>query len=122
MTRSLPPPWEAEIREILRRRQLDACADWKAPGEKISGHEIVGFDLDRYSLEYTQLPPDGKDESFPGRFILAALAQKSMVTNKIFSARDRLAGFSVDYRQKGFQGIRDYMKLIDTARKERRHD
>ncbi len=115
-------PWESEIREILNRRQLDACADWKALGGKISGREIDDFDLERYSDEYMQLSPDEKNESFLGRFILAALAQKSMVTNKIFRSGNMLAGFSVDYSEKGFRGIRDFMKLIEAAGKENGHD
>ena len=65
---------------------------------------------------------DENDRSFIGRFILAALAQKSMVTNKIFKSGNLLAGFSVDYAEKGFQGIRDYIKLIEAVAEERRHD
>ena len=65
---------------------------------------------------------DEKNKCFIGRFILAALAQKSMVTNKIFKSGNLLAGFSVDYAEKGFQGIRDYIKLIEAVAEERRHD
>ena len=53
-----------------------------------------------------------------GRFVLAALAQKSMVTNKIYKSGNRLAGISIEYDQKGFKGIRDFMKLIEEAGKE----
>ena len=111
-------PWEEEIRAILEKRQTDACADWKALGEKLSGREIRPFDLDRYQGEYMSLPEQEKDDSFLGRFFLAAMAQKSMVTNKIFKSGNLLAGFSVDYAEKGFQGIRDFVKLIEAAVKE----
>ena len=67
------------------------------------------------------LPEQEKDNSFLGRFILAAMAQKSMVTNKIFKSGNLLAGFSVDYAEKGFQGIRDFVKLIEAAVKEGRN-
>jgi hypothetical protein len=33
-------PWREEIETILRKRQPDACADWKALGEKLSGCEM----------------------------------------------------------------------------------
>ena len=114
-------PWEEEIRAILEKRQTDACADWKALGEKLSGREIRPFDLDRYQGEYMSLPEQEKDDSFLGRFFLAAMAQKSMVTNKIFKSGNLLAGFSVDYAEKGFQGIRDFVKLIEAAVKEGRN-
>ena len=114
-------PWEEEIRAIIEKRQTDACADWKALGEKLSGREIRPFDLDKYQGEYMSLPEQEKDNSFLGRFILAAMAQKSMVTNKIFKSGNLLAGFSVDYAEKGFQGIRDFVKLIEAAVKEGRN-
>ena len=115
-------PYEEEIRQILEKRQSDACADWKALGEKLSGESIGDFDLDKYQAEYMELPESEKNRSFLGRFILAALAQKSMVTNKIFKSGNLLAGFSVDYSEKGFQGIRDFFKLIEAFAEEKRHD
>ena len=114
-------PWEAEIRAIIEKRQLIACDDWKALGNKLSGREIEPFDLGKYQNEYTSLPYEERDESFLGRFILAAMAQKSMVTNKIFKSGSLLAGFSVDYSEKGFQGIADFFKLIEAAVKEGRN-
>ena len=113
-------PWEEEIRAIISKRQLNACADWKALGEKLSGQELPEFDINRYQDEYISLPRSEKDSSFLGRFFLAAMAQKSMVTNKIFKSGNLLAGFSVDFAEKGFQGIRDFVKLIEYAVKEGR--
>ena len=37
-----------------------------------------------------------------------------MVTNRIFSSGNTLAGVSVDYLEKGFKGIKDYMNLVDS--------
>ena len=108
-------PWESEIHGILFKRQLDACADWKAFGEKLSGQEIPEFDLSQYQQEYLQVPKKNRDDTFLGQFFLAALAQKSMVTNKIFTSGNLLAGFSVDYLEKGFRGIRDFRKLVELA-------
>lgn len=115
-------PWEDEIRWIIGKRQPDACADWRALGEKLSGQTIEDFDLNKYQAEYMNAAEDEKNKCFIGRFILASLAQKSMVTNKIFKSGNLLAGFSVDYAEKGFQGIRDYIKLIEALAEEQRHD
>ena len=114
--------YEEEIRGILEKRRLDACADWKALGEKLSGEAIEDFDLDKYQAAYMALDESEKNKSFLGRFFLAALAQKSMVTNKIFKSGNLLAGFSVDYAEKGFRGIRDFVKLIEAFAEEQRHD
>ena len=113
-------PWEKEIREILSRRQPDACADWKAFGERLSGCEVEAFDIDRYQAEYRNATEEEKNSTFLGKFFLAALAQKSMVTNRIFRSGNLLAGFSVDYAEKGFRGIRDYRKLLEIMREETR--
>ena len=109
-------PWEGEIRAILEKRQLDSCADWNAFGEKLSGCRIEDFDLDVFQDEYMNAPEEEKNRTFIGRFILAALAQKSMVTNKIFKSGSMLAGFSVDFGEKGFKGIKDYVKLVEQLR------
>ena len=107
-------PWEPRIREILIKRQGEsgACEDWKALGEELSGREIDDFDLERYQDEYMSADSDKKDDTFLGRFILAALSQKSMVTNRIFKSGSKLAGYSIDYKKKGFSGNRDFFRLI----------
>ena len=65
---------------------------------------------------------DRKDETFLGRYILAALAQKSMVTNRVYESGNRLAGFSVDYEKSGFRGNRDYYRLADRRDRRKDHD
>lgn len=103
-------PYSERITEILTKRQPDASEDWKAFGEELSGQKIPDFDVSAYVDEYKNA--EDKNGTFLGRFILAALSQKSMVTNKIFSSGNSLAGFSIDYRKKGFGGIKDYMTLV----------
>lgn len=115
-------PWIGEIRAILTRRQADACADWKALGERLSGHDIPDFDQNRYLEEYRSASKEEREKSFLGLFFLAALAQKSMVTNRIFRSGSLLAGFSVEYAEKGFRGIRDFIRLVEEQREEERHD
>lgn len=110
-------PYEAEIRHILEKRQLDSCADWEAFGSSLSGKQIPDFQIDQYNEEYMHAEPEQKNDTFLGGFILAALAQKSMVTNRIFRSGSLLAGVSVDFAEKGFRGIRDFRKLIEQAEK-----
>lgn len=110
-------PFEDEIKAIIGKRQLDACADWKAFGEKLSGKEIELFELSKYESEYTTAEKNAKNETFLGRFILAAMAQKSMVTNKIFTSGSLLAGYSIDFSEKGFAGIKDYKMLVEHLQK-----
>ena len=111
---------EEEIRTILTRRQPDACADWKALGERLSGRSIPDFSIDLYQREYLNAEGSEKDATFLGRFILAALAQKSMVTNKIFKSGSLLAGYSVDFRDAGFRGMKDFRKLVEQMRDDRK--
>ena len=108
-------PWINEITDIICRRQLDASADWKALGEKISGCEIEAFDREKYQQEYIDADKNSKDDTVLGRFILAALAQKSMVTNRIYNSGNKLAGESVDFSTGGFKGIRDFRRLTGGA-------
>lgn len=105
-------PYREEFDRILRTRQPDASQDWKALGEKISGCEIPPFDIEQYQEEYRRASKAEKDSTFLGRFFLAALAQKSMVTNRIFRSGNKLAGYSIDYHQKGFKGIKDFKMLV----------
>ena len=107
-------PYRNQITEILEKRQLNACQDWKAFGEALSGCEIPEFDLGRYQQEYTEAAEEQRDDTFLGRYFLAALAQKSMVTHRIFESGNLLAGFSVRFSQ--FRGNRDYWKLIKLFR------
>ncbi len=99
------------VMALLRKRQLNACNDWKHVGEKLSGCPVEYFDIGKYQEEYMSAAEDEKDNTFLGRFFIAALAQKSMVTNKIFKSGSLLAGLSVDYDISGFKGIKDFMKL-----------
>lgn len=106
-------PLAEEITRILETRQLNASADWKALGEKLSGVLIPDFDIETHQAEYVQADAIAREDTLLSRFLKAALAQKSMVTGHIFQSGNRLAGFSVDYRKKGFRGIRDFRRLID---------
>lgn len=104
--------WQGHIKEILCRRQLDSSVEWKAFGEKLSGQEVIPFDIHDYQTEYMGASRELKDDTSFGRFIIAAMRQKSMVTNAIFESGNMLAGFSVDYSKKGFRGIKDFRKLV----------
>lgn len=106
-------PYADEIDQILRKRQLNACHDWKAFGEKLSGKTIEDFDLDKYKSEYLDAENEiAKDDTFLGQFFIAAMSQKSMVTAKIYKSGNKLAGYSIDYVDENSIGIRDYIALI----------
>ena len=93
------------IRSIIRKRQLNACEDWKKFGEELSGESIEDFDLTRYEDEYDLIPNDSKNKSFLGKFIEGALQQKGMVTDEISKAGINHAGFVIpvelDLRKRG---------------------
>ena len=86
-------PYRDQIQGILCKRQTDACADWKAFGEDLSGNVIEKFDINKYQDEYINAPADGKDETFIGKFVKGAMAHKGMVSNEIFGSGNRLVGF-----------------------------
>ena len=106
-------PYKEDIEVILQKRQLDSCADWKAFGEGLTGCEIPDFELSKHEQEYVAASEPDNSQTFLGKFIIAALAQKSMVTNRIYASKNMLAGFSVDYAKKGFKGIRDFIGLVN---------
>ena len=111
-------PYQKEIDRIISGRKLDSSAEWKAFGEKVSGQKIPAFDLEKYQEEYVQAKGDDKDDTFIGKFVMAAMAQKSMVTNKIYNSGNKIAGYSLEYRKMDLRGIKDYKKLVRYFRKE----
>ncbi len=113
-------PYRDRIHSILTAVRLDDSEDWKAFGEELSGETIEPFDLKKYQQEYIRAGKDDKEATFLGRFFLAAMEQKSMVTNRIFRSGNLLAGLSVEYKDNHFRGIRDYAILLRKARKEGR--
>ena len=104
-------PWEKDMRAILERRQLESCQDWRDLGERMTGVALRPFDLEEHVGEYLDAPASERDDTFLGRFALAALAQKSMVTNRIYSSGNLLAGISLDFASNGLKGIRDFFRL-----------
>ena len=108
-------PYKDDIIHILTKRQTDACSDWKALAEKISRCSVEDFDIEKYQKEYMDTDESSRDETFLGQFFIAAMAQKSMVTNRIFTSGSLIAGFSIDFREKGFAGIKDFRKLAEQS-------
>ncbi len=93
------------LNAIITKRQLLASDDWKMFGEELSGKEIEDFDIDKYQDEYMIVPEMHKEDSFIGKFIKGATAQKGMVTDEIARSGNPLAGFSkmiIDERFKEF--------------------
>ena len=111
-------PYEERIMSILTKRQEDASSDWKDFGEELSGQNIPDFDVNTHVASYKNALPEDRDASFLGKFIIASLSQKSMITNKIYRSGNILAGFSVEYDKKGFGGIKDYLKLVKESMRQ----
>ena len=80
---------------------------------------IDDFDVNRYRDEYLKASDSRKNDTVIGRFILGAMAQKSMVTNRIYKSGNRTAGYSIDFDKKRFKGIRDYAKLLQEKEEDR---
>ena len=111
-------PYEERIMSILTKRQEDASSDWKAFGEELSGQNIPDFEVNTHIASYKNALPEDRDATFLGKFIIASLSQKSMITNKIYRSGNILAGFSVEYDKKGFGGIKDYLKLVKESMRQ----
>ena len=112
-------PYTERLEEIFNKRQPDDCEDLKALGESMSGMTIEDFDTAKYGDEYSYAPAGEKDGTCLGRFTYAAMAQKSMVTHKIYESGSRMAGISVDFSEKGFRGIRDFRELVEQRKRSR---
>lgn len=110
--------YRERIEAIISKRQLIANDDWAEFGEELSGNRIEDFDIEKYQAEYIEAKGEAKNETFLGKFFLAAMMQKSMVTNKIFKSGNLLAGFSVDYKNSKFKGIRDFVGLVTYSQKK----
>ena len=78
------------IKEIIEKRQIIACDDWKAFGEELSGQPIEDHVIDKYFAEYTG--SSNKDDTFIGRFTKGAIAHKGMVIDAIHKSNNKLAG------------------------------
>lgn len=91
-------PWKDEIMTILTTQTVSAEAEWKGFGERLSGQEIEDFNTAKYEQEYIAAGEAEKQETFLGRFIAAATAQKSMVTSRIFKSKSLLAGYAIDFK------------------------
>lgn len=102
--------YKEKINAILKVRQLSMSEDWKRFGESLSNETIPPFDLTKYEKEYKEASE--KDETYLGKFILAALKQKSMVTNRIYKSKNPLAGISIDFNENGLKGMKEYFALL----------
>lgn len=105
-------PYEGRVREILALRQYDPADEWRSFAESSWDGAVEPPDPYQYEAEYKEASGREKDATFLGRFITAALAQKSMVTHEIYESGNRLAGRSINYDEHGFGGIVDYMQLV----------
>lgn len=105
-------PHKQKIMEILEKRQLNACDDWKNFGESLSNKIIEPFNISKYEKEYKKAKKADKNNTYLGKFILAAIAQKSMVTKRIYESKNPLAGVSIEQSKIEIKDIKTYINLL----------
>ena len=84
----------------------------------MSGREFAPFEIEPAAVDYIDAG-EKRDDTALGRYVKAALAQKSMVTNTVFRSGNLMCGYSVNYEEKGLKGIKDYFKLLEMQNEDR---
>ena len=108
------------IRNILTKKQLSAAEDWKAFACELAGKQIKDFNVKAYPDEY--IAAENKKETPFNLFMLHALKQKSLVTNRIYKSGNKLAGYSVEYNGNSLKGLKDYWALIGHEIRIKKHE
>lgn len=103
--------YKNKVKCIINTRKLDLSKEWETFAKELSKHQLKNFDVKTYTDEY--LKSKDKNKTPFASFIYHALKQKSMVTNRIYRSKNKLAGYSVEYNGKGLGGLKDYWKLIN---------
>lgn len=103
-------PYSDRIESILKKRQLIASNDWKAFCEELSGQTIEDFDMNKYQDEYCNAEKEEKYDTFLGKFFVAAMKQKNLVSEKIYESGSRIAGYPAKYTH---VLVKKAIKLID---------
>lgn len=114
--------WKDEIMAMLKTRQYDHDKEWKEMCTRITGNTVDPFDISKYQDEYLNAAEAQKDDTVLGRFFIAAMKQKSMVTHHIYKSGNKLAGISIDFNKTGFKGIDDFRKLLDSLKGGRKDE
>ncbi len=112
--------YEDKIKRIFALRQLSCEKEWKQFGEELSGEILEDFSSEQYQNEY--LSAENKENTLFNNFIIHALKQKSMVVNRIYKSKNKLAGYSVEYSGNILKGLKDYWKLVEHEIKEVVHE
>lgn len=112
--------YEDKIKRFFALRQLSCEKEWKQFGEELSGEILEDFSSEQYQNEY--LSAENKENTLFNNFIIHALKQKSMVVNRIYKSKNKLAGYSVEYSGNILKGLKDYWKLVEHEIKEVVHE
>lgn len=112
--------YKERVVSIINKRQLSAAEDWKAFASELAGKPVNDFDVLKYQKEYMEAKD--KDKTPFNMFMIHALKQKSMVTNRIYKSKNKLAGYSIEYNGNSLKGLKDYWKLIEHEIKENKHE
>lgn len=99
------------VKTIINKRQLSAAEDWKAFASELAGKSVNDFDTKKYLNAY--IGNKNKEETEFSAFMFHALKQKSMVINRIYKTKNKLAGYSIEYNGVSFKGLKDYWKFFE---------
>ena len=102
--------YKDRVTSIINKRQLSAERDWNAFANELAGCEVEAFNEKKYIEEY--LNHETSSEAPFNQFIYHVLKQKSMVTNRIYKSKNKLAGYSIEYNGINFKGLKDYWKFF----------
>ena len=78
----------------------------------MSGNTIEDFDVSKYQEEYRQASEDKKRKTFLGKFFLASILHKGMVTHEIFMSGNTLAGIPSTFRLTDLRKPEDVGRMI----------
>lgn len=112
--------YKEKVVSIINKRQLTSEKEWKEFASELAGKPVNDFDIRKYPEEY--LTSTNKEKTPFSSFMLHTLKQKSMVTNRIYKSKNKLAGYSVEYSGDSLKGLKDYWKLIEHEIKEKQDE
>ena len=103
--------YEKRVKEIICKRQLSAELDWKKFAQDLGKTKIKPFDAKDYQEEH--LNAKNKEGTLLSSFCFSAKHHKSMITNRIYKSKNKLAGYSVEYSGNPLNTFKDYWKYIE---------
>lgn len=106
-------PYAADVEALLNTRTLDEGPLWQRLTDEIVGRQTPAFDRAPLDREYLACSAKAREQTMLGRFFRHAMAQKSLVTNRVWKSGNRLCGRSIEMGEGLFGVLADYRALIE---------